>query len=138
MDPASSESPPPAWIDIPWAGLRSIQRGTALGLSVLAGLPAGLTPLAAAVLLAWLAWRESGSRAIAFQAAVDGCLGALFGLGIANGIAPLAGWMSHPLGMGGGAAASGMFFAFMDVVAFRPSRANSVEVLNQQDCRPNP
>lgn len=121
MHPTSIESPASTWIDIPMAGLRSIQRGLGLGLAILAGLPGWLTPPAAALLVGWLAWRGSGSRAVAFQGGVDGCLGALFGLGLGQALLPLAGWAAVPLGMALGAGSAGIFFSLLEVATSRTS-----------------
>ena len=138
MDPTLSESPSPAWIDIPWAGLRSIQRGMVLGLVILAGLPSWLAPPAAALLVGWLAWRDSGSRAVSFQGAVDGCLGALLGMGLGQLLAPSIGWAALPVGMGLGAGTSGTLFAMLELIAFKPPKTKTIAIKKQPSGSPDP
>jgi hypothetical protein len=122
-------------MELPSAGFRSGQRGFFLGLALMVGLPPWLAPPLLAVMLASLAWRESGSKGLAFQAAADGALGGLTGLWISFSMIQYAGSWAYPAGLAAGSGFVGAIFAFIEYVAFGAKNSESQAANNIGESR---
>lgn len=101
-------------LDMAMAGLRAAQRGLIAGCTILAGLPPWVIPPLLGLIIGSLGWAESRSRRIGVQAAIDGGLGGLAGVGAASLLLPFMGPLAWPVGLSFGCGGVGSTIAALE------------------------
>ncbi len=123
-------------LDLVMAACRAAQRGLMAGCAVMVGTPPWTIPPLLLVIHGFLGWYDSRSRITAAQAACDGLLGGLAGIGLAPMLFEQMGLFSWPIGLAVGCGTVGGIIAAIESLFLRQTSSKPTAVSEPEQVPP--
>jgi hypothetical protein len=123
-------------LDIVMAACRAAQRGLMAGCAVMVGTPPWTIPPLLLVIHGFLGWYDSRSRLTAAQAAFDGLLGGLAGIGLAPMLFQQTGLFSWPIGLAVGCGTVGGIIAAVECLFLHQTSSKQRTVAEPEQVPP--